>query len=136
MRSAEYDRDAVLRNAMEAFRAKGYAKTTMQELVAATGLHPGSLSARGSQGGVSHGQLLALELHGLLTGRARGFQLGVALRLGCREGLAGAGFAHGRFRAFVCGFLGADAFVQIHRIHRAQGLACAHSVPHVHGQVL
>ena len=40
MRSAEYDRDAVLRNAMEAFRAKGYAKTTMQELVAATGLHP------------------------------------------------------------------------------------------------
>ena len=39
MRSAEYDRDAVLRNAMEAFRAKGYAKTTMQELVAATGLH-------------------------------------------------------------------------------------------------
>lgn len=45
MRSAEYDRDAVLRNAMEAFRAKGYAKTTMQELVAATGLHPGSLYA-------------------------------------------------------------------------------------------
>ena len=99
-------------------------------------LHPGSLSARGSQGGVSHGQLLALELHGLFTGRARDFQLGVALRLGCREGLAGAGFAHGRFRAFVRGFLGADAFVQIHRIHRAQGLACAHSVPHVHGQVL
>jgi AcrR family transcriptional regulator len=30
---------------MEAFRAKGYAKTTMQELVSATGLHPGSLYA-------------------------------------------------------------------------------------------
>ncbi|WP_421160794.1 TetR/AcrR family transcriptional regulator [Aeromonas dhakensis] len=45
MRSAEFNRDDVLRNAMEAFRAKGYAKTTMQELVAATGLHPGSLYA-------------------------------------------------------------------------------------------
>ena len=43
MRIAEFDRDEVLRNAMEAFRAKGYAKTTMQELVAATGLHPGSI---------------------------------------------------------------------------------------------
>lgn len=45
MRTAEYDRAFVLRSAMEAFRAKGYAKTTMQELVAATGLHPGSLYA-------------------------------------------------------------------------------------------
>lgn len=40
MRSAEFDRDLVLRSAMEAFRARGYAKTTMQDLVAATGLHP------------------------------------------------------------------------------------------------
>lgn len=45
MRTAEFDRDLVLRSAMEAFRARGYAKTTMQELVAATGLHPGSLYA-------------------------------------------------------------------------------------------
>ncbi|MGY6040608.1 TetR/AcrR family transcriptional regulator [Aeromonas sp. AE23HZ002T15] len=45
MRIAEFDRDHVLRSAMEAFRAKGYAKTTMQELVVATGLHPGSLYA-------------------------------------------------------------------------------------------
>lgn len=45
MRIAEFDRDLVLRSAMEAFRAKGYAKTTMQELVTATGLHPGSLYA-------------------------------------------------------------------------------------------
>jgi TetR/AcrR family transcriptional repressor of nem operon len=45
MRIAEFDRDQVLRHAMEAFRARGYAKTTMQELVAATGLHPGSLYA-------------------------------------------------------------------------------------------
>ena len=30
MRSAEFNRDDVLRNAMEAFRAKGYANTTMQ----------------------------------------------------------------------------------------------------------
>ncbi|MHA7002549.1 TetR/AcrR family transcriptional regulator [Aeromonas schubertii] len=43
MRSAEFDREQVLTNAMEVFRSKGYAKTTMQELVAATGLHPGSL---------------------------------------------------------------------------------------------
>ncbi|MEW7865794.1 TetR/AcrR family transcriptional regulator [Aeromonas diversa] len=43
MRSAEYDREQVLTNAMEVFRNKGYAKATMQELVAATGLHPGSL---------------------------------------------------------------------------------------------
>ena len=33
MRSAEFDRDLVLRSAMEAFRARGYAKTTMQDLV-------------------------------------------------------------------------------------------------------
>lgn len=45
MRSAVFDRDHVLTRAMEAFRDKGYAKTTMQELVAATGLHPGSLYA-------------------------------------------------------------------------------------------
>ncbi|MEG0010196.1 MAG: TetR/AcrR family transcriptional regulator [Aeromonas sp.] len=45
MRTAEFDRDQVLRHAMEAFRARGYAKTTMQDLVAATGLHPGSLYA-------------------------------------------------------------------------------------------
>ncbi|MGY3859727.1 TetR/AcrR family transcriptional regulator [Aeromonas intestinalis] len=45
MRIAEFDRDHVLRSAMAAFRAKGYAKTTMQELVVATGLHPGSLYA-------------------------------------------------------------------------------------------
>lgn len=45
MRTAEFDRDLVLRSAMEAFRTRGYAKTTMQELVAATGLHPGSLYA-------------------------------------------------------------------------------------------
>lgn len=45
MRSAEFERDHVLRTAMEAFRTRGYAKTTMQELVAATGLHPGSLYA-------------------------------------------------------------------------------------------
>ncbi|MGL5265783.1 MAG: TetR/AcrR family transcriptional regulator, partial [Plesiomonas shigelloides] len=45
MRSAEFDRDAVLVQAMETFRAHGYSKTTMQQLVAATGLHPGSIYA-------------------------------------------------------------------------------------------
>ena len=35
MRSAEFDRDAVLVQAMETFRAHGYSKTTMQQLVAA-----------------------------------------------------------------------------------------------------
>lgn len=45
MRCAEFDRDQVLTQAMEAFRTNGYAKTTMQDLVAATGLHPGSLYA-------------------------------------------------------------------------------------------
>ncbi|MDN3609751.1 TetR/AcrR family transcriptional regulator [Vibrio ostreicida] len=43
MRSAEFDREEVLRFAMEAFVAKGYAKTSMQDLKAVTGLHPGSL---------------------------------------------------------------------------------------------
>jgi len=43
MRKAEFDRPLVLRKAMQAFQAKGYGKTTMQDLVAATGLHPGSL---------------------------------------------------------------------------------------------
>ncbi|PJG59618.1 TetR/AcrR family transcriptional regulator [Aeromonas cavernicola] len=53
MRIAEFDRDKVLQRAMEAFRAKGYAKTTMQELVTATGLHPGSIyAAFGSKRGL------------------------------------------------------------------------------------
>lgn len=43
MRSAEFDRKEVLRSAMDAFVAKGYAKTSMQDLKAATGLHPGSI---------------------------------------------------------------------------------------------
>ncbi|MGF1761906.1 TetR/AcrR family transcriptional regulator [Aliivibrio kagoshimensis] len=43
MRSAEFDRETVLRSAMKAFMIKGYAKTNMQELTKATGLHPGSI---------------------------------------------------------------------------------------------
>ncbi|GLT20002.1 TetR family transcriptional regulator [Vibrio zhanjiangensis] len=43
MRSAEFDRETVLRSAMEAFVNKGYSKTSMQDLKAATGLHPGSI---------------------------------------------------------------------------------------------
>ncbi len=43
MRNAEFDKKAVLRGAMIAFMDKGYAKTSMQDLKAATGLHPGSI---------------------------------------------------------------------------------------------
>ncbi|EGU61724.1 TetR family transcriptional regulator [Vibrio nigripulchritudo ATCC 27043] len=43
MRSAEFDREEVLRSAMEVFISKGYSKTSMQDLKAATGLHPGSI---------------------------------------------------------------------------------------------
>ncbi|MCG9596897.1 TetR/AcrR family transcriptional regulator [Vibrio sp. Isolate25] len=43
MRSAEFDRKDVLRSAMDAFVTKGYAKTSMQDLKAVTGLHPGSI---------------------------------------------------------------------------------------------
>ncbi|QSX29050.1 TetR/AcrR family transcriptional regulator [Shewanella cyperi] len=43
MRTAEYDREQVLRQAMKAFMAKGFAKTSMQDLTRATGLHPGSI---------------------------------------------------------------------------------------------
>jgi len=43
MRNAEFDKEAVLRAAMLAFMNKGYAKTSMQDLKAATGLHPGSI---------------------------------------------------------------------------------------------
>ncbi|RMF18748.1 MAG: TetR/AcrR family transcriptional regulator [Gammaproteobacteria bacterium] len=43
MRKAEFDRAEVLRKAMLAFQKKGYARTSMKDLVAATGLHPGSL---------------------------------------------------------------------------------------------
>ncbi|WP_018694548.1 TetR/AcrR family transcriptional regulator [Algicola sagamiensis] len=43
MRSAEFDRDQVLRSAMDAFIANGYNKTSMQDLKKATGLHPGSI---------------------------------------------------------------------------------------------
>ncbi|QIR13871.1 TetR/AcrR family transcriptional regulator [Shewanella aestuarii] len=43
MRNAEFDRQNVLRAAMRAFMVKGYAKTSMQDLTKATGLHPGSI---------------------------------------------------------------------------------------------
>ena len=43
MRNAEFDREKVLRSAMNAFMTKGYAKTSMQDLKKATGLHPGSI---------------------------------------------------------------------------------------------
>ncbi|UXI04174.1 TetR/AcrR family transcriptional regulator [Photobacterium sp. TY1-4] len=43
MRSAEFDREYVLRAAMDAFIAKGYSKTSMKDLKTATGLHPGSI---------------------------------------------------------------------------------------------
>lgn len=43
MRAAEFDREYVLNQAMLAFQQNGYNKTTMQQLTAATGLHPGSL---------------------------------------------------------------------------------------------
>lgn len=43
MRNAEFDREQVLRAVMLAFMQKGFAKTSMQDLTQATGLHPGSL---------------------------------------------------------------------------------------------
>ncbi|GIU22082.1 TetR family transcriptional regulator [Shewanella colwelliana] len=43
MRNAEFDREKVLTQAMTAFMTKGYAKTSMQDLTKATGLHPGSI---------------------------------------------------------------------------------------------
>ncbi|MGL5757273.1 TetR/AcrR family transcriptional regulator [Plesiomonas sp.] len=60
MRSAEFDRDTVLQLAMEVFRAHGYAKTTMQQLTAETGLHPGSIYAAF---GNKRGLLLAAVEH-------------------------------------------------------------------------
>ena len=43
MRKAEFDQEYVLRSAMDVFIAKGYSKTSMQDLKKATGLHPGSI---------------------------------------------------------------------------------------------
>ncbi len=43
MRSAEFDKEEVLRAAIKAFVSKGYNKTSMQDLKKATGLHPGSI---------------------------------------------------------------------------------------------
>jgi AcrR family transcriptional regulator len=43
MRNAEFDKEKVLRSAMNAFLQKGYTKTSMQDLKGATGLHPGSI---------------------------------------------------------------------------------------------
>lgn len=68
MRIAEFDRAQVLENAMQSFRAKGYAGTTMQELVAATGLHPGSIYAAF---GNKRGLLLAAVDHYVCQKRAR-----------------------------------------------------------------
>lgn len=43
MRNAEFDREYVLSSAMNEFIAKGYNKTSMQDLKRVTGLHPGSI---------------------------------------------------------------------------------------------
>ena len=43
MRTAEFDRETVLRNAMQAFMTYGYNKTSMPKLTEVTGLHPGSI---------------------------------------------------------------------------------------------
>ncbi|GGB56268.1 TetR/AcrR family transcriptional regulator [Shewanella inventionis] len=43
MRNAEFDKEKVLRAAMCTFLVNGYAKTSMQDLTKATGLHPGSI---------------------------------------------------------------------------------------------
>lgn len=43
MRTAEFDREAVLRAAIDVFLVKGYSQTSMQDLKLATGLHPGSI---------------------------------------------------------------------------------------------
>mgnify|MGYP001411285173 CR=1 FL=1 len=43
MRTASFDRARVLGAAMHTFRHKGFAANTMQDLVTATGLHPGSI---------------------------------------------------------------------------------------------
>ncbi|NOU49552.1 TetR/AcrR family transcriptional regulator [Pseudoalteromonas sp. JBTF-M23] len=43
MRSAEFDKEYVLRQAMRTFMQYGYSKTSMQKLTEATGLHPGSI---------------------------------------------------------------------------------------------
>lgn len=43
MRHAEFDKEKVLRAAMCTFMLNGYAKTSMQDLTKATGLHPGSI---------------------------------------------------------------------------------------------
>ncbi|WP_163930351.1 TetR/AcrR family transcriptional regulator [Paraferrimonas sp. SM1919] len=43
MRNAEFDREQVLNAAMAVFIEKGYGKTSVQDLKAATGLHPGSI---------------------------------------------------------------------------------------------
>ncbi|WP_350431431.1 TetR/AcrR family transcriptional regulator [Shewanella sp. H8] len=43
MRHAEFNREKVLRAAMSTFLVNGYAKTSMQDLTKATGLHPGSI---------------------------------------------------------------------------------------------
>jgi AcrR family transcriptional regulator len=43
MRNAEFDREKVLRSAMNAFMNKGFANTSMQDLKKVTGLHPGSI---------------------------------------------------------------------------------------------
>ena len=43
MRHAEFDREQVLCAAMSTFLINGFAKTSMQDLTKATGLHPGSI---------------------------------------------------------------------------------------------
>jgi len=43
VRNAEFDKEKILRSAMNAFMNKGFANTSMQDLKKATGLHPGSI---------------------------------------------------------------------------------------------
>ena len=43
MRSAEFDKEQVLRSAINLFAEKGFSQTSMQDIKRATGLHPGSI---------------------------------------------------------------------------------------------
>ena len=63
MRTAEFDTEFVLRQAMHAFMQYGYAKTSMQKLKEVTHLHPGSIYAAY---GNKKGLFLALSLDNML----------------------------------------------------------------------
>ena len=88
------------------------------------------------QGGLGHIALLALEVQAFGAGGLGLGQLGIALQLRGGKVLPGLRLLHTGLGAGLGGLQGADAGIQIDRVHAAQHLPGLHAIAHIHAQRL